>query len=65
MEHARFAKLANDYPDLIETVQIQMPKNSLLFQKLKNVADSTFPSPRGFSYEYLTKVVAGFSSLWR
>lgn len=65
VEHARFAKLAKDYPDLIETFQIQMPKNSLLFQKLKNVTDSTFPSPRGFSYEYLTKVVAGFSSLWR
>ncbi|MDX5886404.1 hypothetical protein [Bacillus cereus group sp. BfR-BA-00999] len=64
VEHARFAKLAKDYPNLIETVQIQMPKNSLLFQKLKNVADNTFPSPRGFSYEYLTKVVAGFSSLW-
>ncbi|MEW9575623.1 hypothetical protein U9K47_09220 [Bacillus toyonensis] len=64
VDHAKFAKLAKDYPNLIETIQNQIPKNSLLFQKLKHVADSAFPSPRGFSYEYLTKVVAGFSSVW-
>ncbi|MCE7038615.1 hypothetical protein [Bacillus cereus] len=64
IDHTKFAKLAKDYPQLIEVVKEKMPKGSLLFQKSKNVADTAFPSPRGFSYDYLVKVIAGFSSTW-
>ncbi|MCB5239572.1 hypothetical protein [Niallia circulans] len=64
VDHKVFAKLAKDYPHLIGTVRTQMPKNSVLFQKLKNVADRAYPTSRGFQYEYLVKVAAGFSVIW-
>jgi len=62
IEHAVFAKSAT--PELIEYVKQEMPKNSGLANKMKNVADKQYPSPRGFTYEYIVKVVAGFVSLW-
>lgn len=49
----------------IEKIKELMPNGSALHMRLKNVADTAFPSPRGFRYDYLVKVVAGFSTMWK
>jgi hypothetical protein len=62
VEFKVFARLAKDNPQIVADVRKKMPKDSTLFQKLKTVADQAYPSSRGFTYEYLVKVVAGFSA---
>lgn len=62
IEHTVFAKSATT--ELIEYVRKEMPKNSALANKVKNVADKQYRSPRGFTYDYLVKAVAGFVSVW-
>ncbi|MGG3325493.1 hypothetical protein ABEQ76_16020 [Bacillus velezensis] len=63
VDHKTFSELAKD-PIAITSMKDKMPKDSILFLKLKTVADHAYPSPRGFTYEYLVKVVAGFSTSW-
>ncbi|KZD41785.1 hypothetical protein B4083_1418 [Bacillus cereus] len=62
IDHAVFAKGVSQ--EAVEEIKEAMPKDSALFRRLKNAADLAYPSPRGFSYDYLNKVVAGFSSVW-
>ncbi|MCU5043201.1 hypothetical protein PDQ31_27505 [Bacillus cereus] len=60
-----FAKAANDSE--IEKIKERMPKGSQLHLDLKEVANKAiYPngSTRGISYEFLVKVLAGFSSVW-
>lgn len=64
VDHKVFAKLANDNPQIVAEVKNKMPNDSILYRKLKTIADQAYPSPRGFKYEYLVKVVAGFSADW-
>ncbi|WP_283746671.1 hypothetical protein [Bacillus cereus] len=63
IEHSKFAQIAEK--DTIEIFKKRIPKNSSLHIKLKSVADSAYPSPKGFTYEYLIKTLAGFSSMWK
>lgn len=62
IDHNCFAKSATE--ELIKTVKEQMPQDSELFKQLKTVADKVYPGPRGFTYNYLVKSVAGFSEAW-
>lgn len=62
IDHDCFAKSATE--ELIKTVKEQMPQDSELFKQLKTVADKVYPGPRGFTYDYLVKSVAGFSEAW-
>ncbi|PAF16982.1 hypothetical protein [Terribacillus saccharophilus] len=64
VDHKVFAKIANDNLQIVAEVKNKMPIDSILYRKLKNTADNAYPSPRGFKYEYLVKVVAGFSVRW-
>lgn len=60
-----FAKEATDSE--IEKIKEQMPKGSELHLDLKGVANKAiYPngSTRGISYDFLVKVIAGFSAIW-
>ena len=58
----QFARIAT--PSLINSIQAQMPANSQLFHDLKIIADRRYPTKSGLKYDYLIKVVAGFSTVW-
>ena len=62
INHAQFAKEASE--ELIKEAREKLLRDSSLFKELKEVADRTYPGPRGFNYDYLIKVVAGFSKGW-
>lgn len=62
IEHNVFARDATQTQ--IAKIQQLMPNNSELYQQLKAVADKNQNGPRGFSYPYLVKVVAGFLEAW-
>lgn len=61
--HADFAKDVTE--EMINEVKLKMPKDSELYKQLKEVADKSYSGPRGFNYDYLIKVVAGFSEAWK
>ncbi|MGO4540115.1 hypothetical protein [Paenibacillus sp. 2TAB19] len=62
IEHATFSNDAKE--DSIHAVRNKMPQDSDLYKRLKVIADKQYPGKRGFTYEYLVKVVAGFSEAW-
>ncbi len=60
-----FAREATDSE--VAKIEERMPKGCQLHIDLKKVADKAiYPdgSPRGIAYDYLVKVIAGFSSAW-
>lgn len=66
VEWEYFAKKEIDSKE-IKKIQEAMPRNSQLHLELKKVADKEiYPngSSRGVHYDYLVKVVAGFSLAW-
>ncbi|MGO4370048.1 hypothetical protein AB4Z21_04475 [Paenibacillus sp. MCAF20] len=62
IEHASFVTDAKE--ESIQAVRDKMPKDSDLYKRLKDIADNQYPGKRGFTYDYLVKVVAGFSEAW-
>lgn len=62
IDYVEFAKIAT--PQLIQYVKKQMPQNSDLAIKMKEVADEKSLNKRGFNYNYLVKSIAGFLSVW-
>ena len=62
INHASFAREATE--EQIKEAREKLPRDSSLLKELKEVADRTYPGPRGFNYDYLIKVVAGFSECW-
>ncbi|WP_065845923.1 hypothetical protein [Bacillus cereus] len=67
VDHEAWSSLVDiDELDL-EVFKKRIPKNSELFHELKKVADRAIYGEnikQGVSYDYLIKVVAGFSSMW-
>lgn len=62
IDHAAFINDVKE--ESINAVRDKMPKDSDLYRQLKNVADKKYPSKRGFTHDYLVKVVTGFSEAW-
>ncbi|HAT4093903.1 TPA: hypothetical protein I9Z34_002421 [Clostridium perfringens] len=62
IDYVEFAKIATS--KLIQYVKKQMPQNSDLAIKMKEVADKKCSNKRGFNYNYLVKSIAGFLSVW-
>lgn len=62
IDYVSFAKVAT--PDLINYVKKEMPQNSKLSIRMKEVADKKCSNKRGFNYNYLVKSIAGFLSFW-
>lgn len=62
IDYVSFAKVAT--PNLINFVKKEMPQNSELAIRMKEVADKKCSNKRGFNYDYLEKSIAGFLSIW-
>lgn len=62
IDYVSFAKVATPY--LINYVKKEMPQNSELAIRMKEVVDKKYSNKRGFNYNYLVKSIAGFLSVW-